>query len=1233
MNFPPTRPMTRDEEHCYGPKLDRLLRISKMDSLSGLVLPTFPVPPLPASLTADWAEADDPANAYARSLTHALPQLTRDVAQVCGPAPWIVRSSGIEDLTEHVNAGGYESLICLAPEDLAPRIASVALSGSTAHALRQQALSGQVVLPRTIPCFVQPLLDIDVATDVGPAHSPYLDAAVLNRMEAICAELIAAFDFEAIDCEWGLETTDGFVSVTTIAPRDRRRANVAHTIGFGFGSAQSTGSRATTLALLPASCDIRLWRGRHLRETKVQRLHLLQARPAHPDVAFRERAALTDECYEVLSRHYDVVDAALLMLGARSSGHALIAPDLMSAWRRYLAMEAGAQGSIAVVIVDEGSAEEHAGIMFRQQHVTCVKADTQRVPPGADCVVFDRGVCIFGDATMLRAIQTEVRRELVIPDDCALVFTEEVLTDVGRLAPECIDALFQLDRLPLAAQVKERLLARTEQPMPTLWMQRAGGAVESPSLLARIGRSHRSKSEGTLRARTEFARSYERAVLVSCGEPRHGLPISSELSSDVDALVRSGDLRLVMALLHCEAAASWAPRETLSALLPSAAAQLAAQRRDDAVLVLTSVSLVSDECARLPVYETYELVSCLDALASAFERGLSAESMTCIHSLGLPIASAVRLAQRVLDRRAVLEPIEAFRQAVASFRGIAYAADATVPLAQQLNGAYAGLRNALREVGLSDVAEQIDGSLIEIYDASLKGLLARAADANDVASYRRYLLVMLEWIALLSTASLSERDRAALDCIEGWLHQWSAEAMPPSFEIEDRNWRSEFASIAAAPDTAARYGNPHVVHNLLHQWSLAQLSLDTRMFPQRIQSLERFCSTFSSRATKVLRFERELLEIQIPMGTHKASYVFTPGQITVEWSEPPDCPGDEIARILAFEVFLDRFRIWMFPALMVRRERALGTWTLFVRFVTPASSPWRYEDATRFVTATRFLFDGAYDFSYVDNDAVDGFAERLAGPDWKSIIATLIEYRASVEDTSQYVALHALPMSSAVSAIAQSRVVRGLLLRCFRRGFRQCWELIDNYAHWLGTCGGADRRWLDRYEYLRQLSLFLAARWPRQALTELSRRNRFHIGDDLIAACLFKRRDVKDELRGMTTEKRAVLSGIFALIVRHAPDIAVAGCGAAVLASLLAGTGVRFRRAKHFVIARFGDHIDPVVLGRLLEGMETVPWGCTEAAEQAIQAHISARRSVCRFDLERGIDWTTLGGRAGNHAD
>ncbi len=1218
--------MYRDNHSSYGPKLDRLLRIRAIDSLAGLVPPIFPVAALPLVVTDDTAPMVKIESAYAASLAQAFPRLRQEVAQVCGPAPWIVRSAGIEDFTDHVNAGGYESLICFAPEDLLQQIATVALSGLTEHARRQLTLSGRATRFEAVSCFVQPLLKIDVAGDVDLDHSPYLDSAVLDQLEAVCAELMEAFEFSAIDCEWGLDTALGFVSITTVMPRDRRVMNVAHTLGFGFASAQSVGSRATTLVLRPASADIRLWRGRHLRETQVRRLHLLQARPAHFDAAFRERAALTDDCYEALSRHYDVVDGELLLLGAKSFGRALAAPDLMSAWRQYLGLDAREQAEVAIVLVDEGSAEEHAGIMFRQQKITCVKADTPRVPASADCAAYDRGTCILGDSTMLRSIRTAVRRELVLPDGCAAVFTDEVLTAKGELAAHCTETLSELNRLPLAREAKERLLARTEQPMASLWMQRVDDTVESPSLLAQIGRSRYPSPgyAGELCARTGFARAYARAIQISRGESRLELPTLFALSSAVRLLVKSGDLRLIIALLDCEEASSWVRPPTLACLIDSAARQLIEHQRDSAVLVLGSVSLVSAECTRLPFYEAAEMASYIDALAHAYERGLSARSLTPLHSLGLPIPSVAQLVPLALTHRTVLESLEAFQHAMVSFRGIAFGADAVAQLSEQVNDAHASLQSALCEVGMGNVAEQLKGALIEAYDASLKGLLARAVERGDADCYRRYLLVMQQWIAHLRKGSLSLRDDVVLLRFQGWMHEWLDEEMPRSFEIEDRNWRAEFDTVAAAREAALRYENPHVLHNLLHQWSLASLCLETRSLPKRVQAVERFCSTFSSRATKVLRFERELLEIQIPMGTHKASYVFTPRQITVEWTEPPDCSGGEIARVLAFEVFLERIRRWMFPELVIRREQVLGTWTLFIRLGAPAAGLWQHEDLTRFVAATRFLFDASYDFSYVENGAIDGFAQRFNGPAWKSVVAALVQYRTVLDDASQYVALHTLPMSSTVSAIAQSRVVRGLILHCLLGGVGRCWSLIDRYAHWLANCAQDDARWGDRYECLRQASLFLAANWPRQALARLVGRNGFHIGHDLVAACLCKRSDLKGELQEIAAASGATLSGVYALIVRHAPEVAVAHCGAAPLFALLVDTGARFRRAKHFLTAHFADQIEQSLLGRLLQGMDTVPWGHSVAAEQAIQAHISTRESICRFRLERGVDWTML---------
>ena len=1217
--------MTIDEERRYAPKVDRLLHIRKVESLSHLVLPVFPIKPLSTIVAGSLPPAADAVSIYAATLEKASPQLRQRVEAVCGPAPWIVRSAGNEDLTDNVNAGGYESLICHEPQALIRCVAVVAMSGSTEHAQRQLALSGHNGDAAAIPCFVQPLLNIDVCDDVAPDHSPYLDSAVLDYMESVCNELMQIFDFTAIDCEWGLETTLGFVSVTTVMPRNPKLMNVAHTIGFGFACAQNTGSRATTLALRPASSGLRLWRGRHLRMTTVKHMYLLQVRPACSEGDFRDREVLTDACREALIGRYDAVEAGLLTLGAHSSGRALLAPDLMSAWRRYLALNANDKAEVAVVVVDEGSAEEHAGIMFRHQKITCIKMDTRRAPVGADCVVFDRGACILGDSTMLRSIQSVTRRELVLPDDCGLVFTDEVLISGGELARDCVEVLSELRSLPIASEVKDRLFARTEQPNPTRWIQRADGAVASPSLFAAIWRSQHSGETEKCYSLTEFATDYKRAFQVLQGTPQHELHALFALSSATRALVASGDLRIVMALLSCEAATSWVPPQTLRRLLHSAAVHVAAFRRDHAVLILESVALVRDECAKLPVYTLEETVSCLDALACSLEGGLPVEAIVSIRSLELPIVSGVLLARQALNKPVVLEPVDRFRQSVELFRGIVSGGDVSQGLAQQLNHAYLSLRSALHDASLENVAEQIRGSLVEVYDASLKGLLGRTVEQVDATSYRRYLSVMQGWIEFMSMGSLSERDSAVLQRFQIWLRQWADEEIPESFDIQDRNWRFEFDLVAGACGTPVRYKNPHVLHNLLHQYSLAGLRLDTLRLPERVQALEHFCSTFSSRSTKVLRFDRELLEIQIPMGTHKASYVFTPRHISVEWTEPPDCPGDEIARILAFEVFLELFRTWTFPTLTFRREQVLGTWTLFIRLTAPGSDPWDYEELRHFVVVTRLLFDASYDFSYVANVVVDGLAERLRGQEWREILTTMVRYRAVLEDASQYVPLHALPMSSLVAAIARSRVIRGLLLRCLRRGFDYCRRLIDRYACWLNEASAGDLRWSDRYESLRQASLFLAAQWPGEALGELSRRNVFNTGDDLTAACLFKRSDMADDLRQLVVAGSLSLSGLSGMMVRHNPEMAVQVFGVSSLVTQLLDTGIRFRRAKHFVVARFGDSLDQGVLTELLRGLDTVPWGHTADAEHAIEAQLLLGGPVCRFELEKGIDWTTLG--------
>jgi len=1213
------------KETRYGSKMLRLIHVKRLESLSHFVLPIFPIMPLQDPCIDYLVPQDELIDLYTAALEIACPQLIRDVQSVCGTAPWIVRSAGNEDLEDHVNAGGYESVVCHNTHLVFRCVAKVALSGLAPHARRQFLLRGHQDCAEPIPCFVQPLLNTDVVDDVARDHTPFLPSMVLDQLESLCDELMAEFDFDAVDCEWGISTSLGFVSMTTIMPRIREGMNVSHAIGFGFSSAQNTGNLATSLVVRPSSSSLRLWRGAHLRELNVQQIHLLQVRPAQVEAAFCNRQILTESSRNALLEHFDSQSADLLLLGRQCAGALLVAPTLMSAWRRYLSLSDREQDDVGIVIVDGGTAEEHAGIMFRQQKITCLVMNIQHVPVGAYYAVFDRGTCIFGDFMLLQHVRSECRQELVLPGDCALVVNRTAYLSKDAAMQAWRDALLQLRRLPVSQEVYNRLVELSVQPSPVRWIQYADGGIESPSLLSAIWRASDYSNDIEPLALTEYSRNYERATLISQGLLEW--PSSECLAPLIDALVLAGgkDFRIIMALLDLQRAVSWVPLQTLRRLLDIAEVKLQECRREQAVLVLQSVGFVKAECAQLPVYSIEDAVFYLDSIATDLEAGLPVEAMQNVRSLALPIASIVLMARQTRLNFDALLPVDEFRQAVGMFKSVAVGGRETRQLAVEINDAFFSFRDALHLAELDHVAEQFKAALIETYDASLKALLGQTIKDGGRYSYANYILLMQSWTEFLSKEPLSPREVTVFKQFQVWLSQWANEPIPASFEIQDRNWRAEFDAVTAMGAASLRYENPHVIHNLLHQYALSQIRLDASLLPMRVQSLVSFCATFSSRATKVLRFERDLLEIQIPMGTHKASYAFTSRHISVEWTEPPDCPGSEIARILTFEVFLARYRDWFFPGLSSRRECVMGTWTLFIRYNAPAACSMTFKDFEDFLVATRFLFDASYDFSYVKNELVEPIITRFMGAEWKTIITSLIQHRAVINDASQYVALHAQPMSSAVAALASTRLTRALLLRCSRRGYDYCRAIVDIYSHSLTETDEDCQRWSKRYALLRQACLFLAANWKCAALSDLMGRAVLNLGDDLIAACLFKRSDLADRLRTVAESAPIGLSGIYGMVVRHAPEIAVAALGPSALAEQLIAAGNQYRRAKHFLVARFADRLGEDVLAVLIAGLGAIPKGHTLEIESCIQNHVAKLHSpVCRFALEEGIDWVAL---------
>ncbi|MGW8142263.1 hypothetical protein [Sphingomonas zeae] len=641
----------------HGWKVDRLLRIRGERDLAALVPPIMPVPSLDEPVGQRGVAPARRRRAYADALTRARPALAEEVRRRCGPPPWIVRSSGEEDGDGDANAGGYESLVCVDERELIETVATVALSGAGALSRRQRALAGKAAGTEVIACFVQPLLPTGLAPTVEPQDAPYVDDRDLEEIERVARRLLALFDFTAVDCEWGIETDQGLVSVTTLLARDRGAVTSMHALGFGFGAAQMTGDRPTAACLLPAGSEQRLWRGGSLRRCAVRRLWLLQARPARLEPAFRDVLRPSPAAERRLTSQYDSLPAVPLLIGRSTHGRFLAAPTLMSAWHDYLLLNPGERARVDLVLVTEGSVAEHAAIMFRQERISCFTLDTARMSQGVSTAVFDGVRCFFGEEAMIGPGDLEARRWLVLPPDCFRI---------AAAGDTAASTRAMLAGLPLDDNVRAAITRRSLIAHPDHWLA-DGASVRSPAVGERAAEAglvprHDPNDFPALYASAVGLR--DRAIPVSACLPR----LDGLRSEDATALAGCPDLRLPIALLRCERMA-WADDAALAGLVAAAAALLRRDRVRDARLVLEAGAELDRETALLPIYDDGDKRALLtDFVAAVLATGTPAD-LLALQAVGMPAPAFVALLGAAARDGALLETALAFVGARARFGG------------------------------------------------------------------------------------------------------------------------------------------------------------------------------------------------------------------------------------------------------------------------------------------------------------------------------------------------------------------------------------------------------------------------------------------------------------------------------------------------------------------------------------------------------------------------------------
>ncbi|MEU5977804.1 hypothetical protein [Streptomyces sp. NPDC047315] len=1181
------------------------------------------------------------------------PELAEAVAAECGEAPWIVRSSGAEDQEDNVNAGGYESLICRHADDLHATLAAVAFSGYGEQSIAQQRLTDPAYRPSPIAAFVQPLVEVPLNGTGRPVPSgdtPLLGDADVAALTGWLTRLHRFYAMPRLDSEWVLSTDAGAVSITGLTELSADGRLVGQlSLGFGFASAQNLGDEDNSLAWLTGLPGTTLWRGALLRHTRVDRTHLVQARPANAFDPEPTLHTLTDESRarwqtSATTAPVDILVPPRLM----QPSSFLTAVRLEDAWSRYVSLDAPQREQIGHVLVERGSPSEHAAVMFRQHGVAVLRGQPENVVEGASYALVDpwRQECYFGTGRP-PAAETHTRRTSAVPQGCRLLFTRDAGTAHAAGSPPQTPVtgpdtmpgharLRALDHLPEHA--RERIVRDSYLPTADSY-RRHGAEVTSPSFVAQVADALLALGRTADRVRAALpaeAGPYLRGLAAARAQdgpsvaavlPRCARAAGQALTRSVAGAL---DVRLPVALARLETSRTVSDR-ALKAVLPRTLALAATggpPHTDAALALLAAVESLAAAMHALDLYTEEERDDVLARTVAELPVDDPVRT-TALSRFAARTSAPPGETHRLLALAAADEQLAARYLALERCRLDLSAADVSdvARRALALNDAYRAYAAADAWRGGHDAVplDLTRADLIETYDSTLKRLLLDLVDRPGEAGHRAYLDVLAGWLALIGQFELSPVERQGLVGFEGWLADWRDGPVVDDHTLdEEETWQRLLERAAAfardgegeAPDT------PHQLHNALHQWLLARTPrYPAERAPARVRELHRMSDRFGPGGDKLLRFTRDGIELDVPLGIHKASLLFRPDRVEGEWTEPPDVPAEETGRLNALSTLLVHCNTW-FPELVFTSERRLmaGTWTLQVEARPPApSQQLTYPQMRLALGVFRTLFDGSYDFSYVPVDDVTELADAFKDPRWAAVVRSLVEYRTVYDDSEQFETLETLPLGTAVGMLCTSEDVRAQVLAAAQEGPDEALDRLD--AAWqrlARTEEPAD--WIALHNVVQQLALLVAALFPEDAVRALATARPSGWGS-VLAAAVLPRDDVRESVSRAFAGQQ-----LHPLLLRHAPWLAVTDANAADVARHVtaqaqaqAGAGARagaHRRCKQYLVHRYAHLLEPAgVLAALVADLDVVPHGRTPLQEQPLAAAVEAAGGRLRRDV------------------
>lgn len=1208
-------------------KFERLQQLSRHTDFSALV-PTLVgfAADKALAIVRHYPQADTTLlrTLYSQYITEH-PDWIKQVERVCGPAPWIIRSAGLEDGDTFVNAGGYASIICHCPADFSDTLSAVAFSGFEPQSIEQQRLRDPGYQPQPITCFVQKLIEGTPST-VDALQAPYLTADVCHDLNEIINQLHQHLSEIALDTEWVLETDHGLVSVTglTLHASEGIRGELA--FGFGFASAQSPGSRANSVAYHWPTLAAPLWYGAQLCQVRVDKIWLVQARPAPGYVLERQVEQLTTEVKEELARSMRVVPVTTLLHPAKPNlGVFLSASTLDDAWSRYLRLPLPVRSTLVAVFVESGVASEHAGIMFRQQKLPVFLTQLTNIPAVPLVIIDSVGEhAYFSAQKPLIELATETTESVNLPAAVQHIFDDSESLPTTALSSQDLSDVLQrvLAGLPvLEEKIGASLRQRTLFPMDT-WLQH-GDIVRSPSLtgwlLAQVGEkamtlypAHWSATDAT----TDYLCAFRAKT-----DPQSTLPhLCRAIPTLADKVRQLNDLRLLMLFTKAE---SWIERIPAMPLTQWVDVAITSPNGDGRLLLECLLHVLADTDI-IPIYEDADRINILHALTQAAGSTLSVhELFEVIHHRQLSptaLANLVCVPKAFADYVAFLSPLKRFK-AAAALAGASEAAD--------LLQATDSLMKELHQAQLSTLWALCRIDLVDTYDQVLKAVLADVVDKHELITYQNYLDLLRDWMEFAQLSALSAIEKSALCVFQRWIEHVRHNPMPDTFFLELKEdvveilgddflrWQVLMPVAGNMTPEQLPIENAHQLHNLLHQWMLVRFRAESGPdLPAYLHKLINIADGFGDARSCLLRLTNNLFEISLPFVVHKASFLFNEKELVVEFCELPNAPEEETGRLYVFDALASRISEWK-PQWQISSNRVcqLGTWTLFLRLKRADGLHWQRQDLEQLVLWLRVLFDTAYDFSYVPNDEVSHVYDMLGHSPWRDLFHAYVNYRAVIDFSVQRITVYSLPFASTLAALCLNESIRDEVTSAYLAGFDHAWDVFHRIIEKLEKTEDDQEQWECLHTTAGQMGLLLSAVWPEQTLMRMVQKPLSQIGAERIAVSLLHRRDLSATLQQLVIAPEN--AGLRNLVLHHVPEIAVNAGSAASIAGEIAIWQSQFKRCKEYLLAYHANVLSEGQCQQFVRQLSLIPYGITEEIETCIQRALApiATEEKGRFKL------------------